>query len=66
MAIRRDEFTFGDSPAMRRVLDDCTDFAASPYPILLSGETGTGKTWLARYIHELAGRPGSFIVSPIP
>jgi DNA-binding NtrC family response regulator len=66
MAIRRDEFTFGDSPAMRRVLDDCTDFAASHYPILLTGETGTGKTWLARFIHELSGRSGSFISSAIP
>ncbi|HET7603210.1 MAG TPA: sigma 54-interacting transcriptional regulator [Gemmatimonadales bacterium] len=66
MAIRRDEFTFGDSPAMRRVLDDYTDFAASPYPILLTGETGTGKTWLARYIHELSGRSGPFISSAVP
>jgi DNA-binding NtrC family response regulator len=66
MAIRRNEFTFGDSPAMRRVLDDCRDFAPSHYPILLTGETGTGKTWLARYIHQLSGRNGPFIASAIP
>ena len=66
MAIRRDEFTFGDSPAMRLVLDDCTDFAPSHVPILLTGETGTGKTWLARYIHQLSGRSGPFISSAVP
>ncbi len=33
----------------------------SSLPILLEGETGTGKTRLARIIHERSGMPGNFI-----
>ncbi len=31
------------------------------HPILLTGETGTGKTFLAKYIHELIGNDKPFI-----
>ncbi|MFZ5481016.1 MAG: helix-turn-helix domain-containing protein [Myxococcota bacterium] len=35
--------------------------AASPLPILLQGERGTGKERIARVIHRLASRPGTFL-----
>lgn len=35
--------------------------APTELPILLKGETGTGKTHIAKLIHELSGRGGPFI-----
>jgi DNA-binding NtrC family response regulator len=40
------------SAAMRRVLELCGRAAKSHFPVLLTGESGTGKSRLARYIHE--------------
>jgi len=41
---------------MGRILDDVRQIAPQDTAILLTGETGTGKTQLARLIHELSGR----------
>lgn len=41
---------------MQRVLNLINDAAKFNTPILLQGETGTGKTYLARMIHELSPR----------
>jgi DNA-binding NtrC family response regulator len=35
-------------------------FAPAATPIILHGESGTGKTFFAEYIHELSGRVGGF------
>ncbi len=38
--------------------ESCERWARLPYEILILGETGTGKTVLARRLHELSGRGG--------
>ena len=42
----------GDSPAIRQVAQQAERVAASGSPILIQGETGTGKGVLARWLHE--------------
>ena len=56
------DLLFGSTPAMVRVLDFCARFARTDYPIVIAGPPGSGKTVLARYIHELSGRTGDFLV----
>jgi len=36
-------------------------FAPAATPVILHGESGTGKTFFAEYIHQLSGRVGSLI-----
>jgi transcriptional regulator with PAS, ATPase and Fis domain len=47
----------GDHPAMQRSLEIGAMLAPSQAPILILGETGTGKELFARYIHTLSGKP---------
>jgi DNA-binding NtrC family response regulator len=46
----------GESPAVRRLAEQARRLAASGSPILLQGETGTGKGVLARWLHEQGPR----------
>ena len=46
----------GDHPAMQRALEMGAMLAPSQAPILIYGETGTGKELFARFIHRLSGR----------
>ena len=48
----------GQSPAVRRVLDQVRQVAATDSTVLLLGETGTGKELFATQIHELSARRG--------
>ncbi|MEW6663769.1 MAG: RNA repair transcriptional activator RtcR family protein [Thermodesulfobacteriota bacterium] len=52
----------GDHPSTRKALDTIYSLAPSTAPILILGETGTGKELFARLIHTLSGRPGDRFV----
>jgi NtrC-family two-component system response regulator AlgB len=56
-----------DSPKIRAVLDIATRAAVSDVPVLLRGESGTGKTVLARTMHSVSQRSGHpFVVVNCP
>jgi DNA-binding NtrC family response regulator len=43
---------FGESPAIRRLAEGASRVAAATIPVLIHGETGTGKGVLARWFHD--------------
>ena len=47
----------GDHPAIRKALEVGEALAESAVPILILGETGTGKELFAKFVHLLSGRP---------
>jgi len=48
-------------PSTIQVLQLCKKAARFKSPILITGETGTGKELIARYIHKVSGRKGLFV-----
>ncbi len=53
----------GRSPAMRRVLHLVQKVINTPVTVLLTGETGTGKTLLAHYIHAHSPRKDKLFIA---
>jgi two-component system response regulator HydG len=51
----------GESPAMLSVYEQIEKVAGTPSPVLILGETGTGKELVAESIHRASGRPGQFV-----
>jgi DNA-binding NtrC family response regulator len=51
----------GDSRAIRRLRHEIGKVAACDVPILLTGETGTGKEVVARALHRASGRRGPLV-----
>ncbi len=50
------------SPVMRKLIGDARLAAVSPLPVLIRGETGTGKGVMARMLHRLSPRSaGPFV-----
>jgi DNA-binding NtrC family response regulator len=60
LSIRAKALVFADS-ASRRLLGYIEKLAPSEVPVLIIGETGTGKELVARHIHQLSGRTGPFL-----
>lgn len=50
------EHIMSRNPAMQRVYATAARVAGTNAPVLLQGETGTGKDWLARAIHYMSSR----------
>jgi DNA-binding NtrC family response regulator len=49
------------SPTMHAIFRYVEAVAASPRPLLITGETGVGKELVARAVHVLSGRKGGFV-----
>ena len=55
-------YMVGASPAMMRIFDSIRRFAASNAPVLITGDSGTGKELVARAMHERsAWKNGPFV-----
>ena len=53
----------GTSPAFARVLEQVEQVAPTDVPVLLLGETGTGKDLVARAVHDRSPRRGRALVT---
>lgn len=53
----------GGHPAWRRTVETAAALAPHGVPVLIQGETGTGKGMLARFIHRVGPRPDGPFVS---
>ncbi|WP_349972284.1 sigma-54 dependent transcriptional regulator [Pseudomonas caspiana] len=60
LSIRAKALVFAD-PRSRELLEYLKRVAPSDVPVLINGETGTGKELVARFIHEASGRKGAFV-----
>jgi DNA-binding NtrC family response regulator len=59
--VRPGAVMLGTSPAFLEAVSLAERVATSPLPVLISGETGTGKELMARTVHEHSGRNGPFL-----
>ena len=53
------------NPRMLSIFRYIEAISKSPQPVLITGETGTGKELIARSIHKASGVPGKFIAENI-
>ncbi len=56
---------FGISKEIQRIKETVTKYALEEEPVLLVGETGVGKSHIARLIHTCSGRKGQLVVADI-
>jgi len=62
LALEESQILWGGDAAMRGVRRRLAVLARGKMPILLEGETGTGKSFLAeRFLHKNSGRQGAFV-----
>jgi DNA-binding NtrC family response regulator len=56
------EWLFGKSQSMKRVIEQVRQIATSNFSVILQGETGTGKSFIARTIHNFSNRADNAFV----
>jgi transcriptional regulator with PAS, ATPase and Fis domain len=56
----------GRSEVLENIRDRLVKYSVEEEPVLLSGETGVGKSHIAELIHRYSGRKGKFVVAEIP
>jgi DNA-binding NtrC family response regulator len=56
---KKDDFFIGETRAMKEIHDLALAASASDIPVLITGETGTGKGMLAKWIHQKGARAGN-------
>ena len=61
-----DDLLVGSSPAMQEVFRQIALVAERDVPVLITGESGTGKDLVARAIHQHSRRKGPFVPICIP
>lgn len=54
--VRKSPPIIGSSPSIRKILQKCEPISSIDAPILITGETGTGKELIAKYVHDLSPR----------
>jgi DNA-binding NtrC family response regulator len=54
--MRRKEYVLGRSPAIQHAEDLINRYAAHDLPVLITGETGSGKEVAARLLHQVSAR----------
>jgi len=52
------EGIFGRSPAIKKAIERLRQVAATDFSVIIEGETGTGKTFFARAMHNMSKRAG--------
>ncbi|PTX61879.1 transcriptional regulator of acetoin/glycerol metabolism [Melghirimyces profundicolus] len=55
------ENRIADCPRVKKVLDAANAIAQTDATVLILGETGSGKDWIAQTIHRASGRKGPFL-----
>lgn len=60
--IRKDEGIVGDSKVMQDMVALVQKLAPTSAPVMICGDTGTGKSLVARSIHNLSRRTGAFVL----
>lgn len=61
--IRANQIYVGSNKKMQNLIAKAGQLARSDISIVIRGETGTGKSQLAKYIHDLSGRAGKPFVA---
>lgn len=59
----RGDMFIGDTPSMLQIMEKATQCARTDNNVVIYGETGTGKTLLARVVHDTSSRKnGPFVI----